>query len=666
MKHTSSLFQTHFGSAIFWLLFLLSPSRILAQSVSSKFQISPSPSWALLDPQTPSPAPWDGAVTPWVRLLDDHQIRVTPGGLERYSRNIDQALSETGTENLSKLYFCFDPSSQKLAIHHIRLLRGKQTLDVLEPDKIVEAEEEDDDCLEANLKEVRKGDIIDYAYSLTEAHAQGGRFAETLRLGRNTSTDRLRRRILWPAQLKLYMRTRNTAVTPSVRSLGREVEYLWEPELLAPSVYYPGAPLWFDLAPQVQLSDFASWQQVAQLAASWYRVPNPLPDGLANQVEEWRARFSGEEARLLAAARFVQTEIHNRYGQTQRPAPPALVFEKREGSSYDAALLLCTLLRGLGIEATPALVNPSAQHVLEEYQPSLAAFNSAVVRVSLGDRTYWFDPTKSHQRGPLRQHPNPAYAKALILRPDSQGLVEISPPATDASSVEVKEIYQSSSYRQPVTFQVITTYRGIAADDMREQLSWLKPEDFAKQKREHYSRSNPNLAVDGQPQVSDDPDKNQLIITERYHFSKFWRGRTVGFQAEQVDSRLQGPVEAPLGPLELDYPMNFRQIIEVHAPEPHSVSKMGETLQDDALRFSYSISAKPPVVTLDYRLQSLRSFVPAEDVQQHLRFRAQLKPKLAYELSHSGDPLMLSYVIEYWPFALLAVFLIIGLCLLLW
>jgi hypothetical protein len=599
-----------------------------------------------------------------VRLLDDEQIRVTSRGLERYFRKIDQALSDEEVENVSTLYFCFDPAFQNLTIHHIRIIRGNQTLDSLRPGEISESED-DEACLEATLKETRKGDIIDYSYTLSGIDlGQTARFAETLTLGRNTTTDRLRRRVLWPTQQKLYMRTRNTGVAPSVRPLGREVEYLWEPELIAPA-YSPGAPEWFDQTPEVQLSDFATWQQAAQVAVPWYRVPAPLPKVLAKQVEEWKA-LAGDEVRVLKAVRFVQDEIKSSASRGLQPAFPATVFEKREGNPRDRALLLCTLLHGLGIEATPALVNTRAQHVIEEYQPSLAAFNSALVRVSVGTRSYWFDPTQGHQRGMLNRHANPPYARGLLVRSDSRGLVEIPGPSMDASSVLVKEVYRGNSYNEPVSFQVVTTYRGIAADEMRAQFLWMKLADYSKQRTEHYAGEASRVAAEGEPQVSDDPDTNELIITERYRSPKFWRGRTVGFQAEQVREKLLPTTARAAGPLRLDYPLDFRQVIELHAPEPLPVSKTEGTLDDGSLRLSYKISSEEQVATLDCRLQSLRSFVPADKAHQHLRFREQLQEKLNMQLNHSGDPLLLSYAIEYWPFVLLGALVLLGLGLLLW
>src|SRR5881296_3563048 len=200
-----------------FLLFLLS-SFTHAQSPPPKFRTAPGPGWVLSDIPAPSTASWDGTITPWVRLLDDQQIRVRPDGLERYFRKREQAVSEKGVESVSTLYFPFDPAFQTLVVHHIRIIRGGLTLDVLRPGEItVESDDPDEYSLETTLKEARKGDIIDYAYTLRGADpGQAGRFAQTLRLGLYGSTDRVRRRVLWPGQQKLYWRTRNTSLTPSV------------------------------------------------------------------------------------------------------------------------------------------------------------------------------------------------------------------------------------------------------------------------------------------------------------------------------------------------------------------------------------------------------------------------------------------------------------------
>ena len=140
----------------------------------------------------------------------------------------------------------------------------------------------------------------------------------------------------------------------------------------------------------------------------------------------------------------------------------------------------------------------------------------------------------------------------------------------------------------------------------------------------------------------------------------------MGFRAEQVAEKLAVSRGQSTGPLKLYYPLDFRQVIELHTPEPLRVAGAEGVLDDGALRLSYKISADPRVITLDCRLQSLRSFVDADQTPQHLKFREQLREKLNMQLTHSGDPLMLSYVIEYWPFVTLGVLLLIGLFLLLW
>src|SRR5881396_3549977 len=272
------------------LLFLLFSSFTHAQTAPPKFRTAPDPDWVLSDTPAPSTASRDGTITPWVRLLDDQ---------------------------------------------HIRIIRGGLTLDVLRPGEItVESDDPDEYSLETTLKEARKGDIIDYAYTLRGADpGQAGRFAQTLRLGLYGSTDRVRRRVLWPGQQKLYWRTRNTSLTPSVRSLGTEVEYLWGSEPPAPCACHAEAPPWFDPRPEVQLSDFATWQEVAELASSWYRVPMPLAPPLARRVEQWKKRLPTDEPRLLAAVRFVQDEIRDGGEQGMHPSSPTAVFEQRESSS---------------------------------------------------------------------------------------------------------------------------------------------------------------------------------------------------------------------------------------------------------------------------------------------------------------------------------------------
>ncbi len=71
-----------------------------------------------------------------VCLLTDHQIRVTKTGLERYYRGVNKVLGIVGLEKVSQLELEFEPSYERLVIHHIRIQRGGSVINALKVSEI--------------------------------------------------------------------------------------------------------------------------------------------------------------------------------------------------------------------------------------------------------------------------------------------------------------------------------------------------------------------------------------------------------------------------------------------------------------------------------------------------------------------------------------------------
>src|SRR5947199_9132990 len=83
------------------LLFLLFSSFTHAQTAPPKFRSAPDPDWVRSDTPAPSTASRDGTIRPWLLLLDDQQIRIRPDGLDRYFRQSDQGVRESGVQGVS-------------------------------------------------------------------------------------------------------------------------------------------------------------------------------------------------------------------------------------------------------------------------------------------------------------------------------------------------------------------------------------------------------------------------------------------------------------------------------------------------------------------------------------------------------------------------------------
>ena len=106
-------------------------------------------------------------------LLSDRQHHIARN--EYYGRNVIKIINGEGISQLSDLTFEFDPSFEKLIFHHFNIIRDGVVIDKLDKRAIKTVQRESN--LErkiydgrlttvVNLSDVRKGDILDYAYSI--------------------------------------------------------------------------------------------------------------------------------------------------------------------------------------------------------------------------------------------------------------------------------------------------------------------------------------------------------------------------------------------------------------------------------------------------------------------------------------------------------------------
>lgn len=643
----------------FGLFCLLLPLTLAA---GPSFTVKPAPAWVRpVEVSTPADGGGaDGGSGAVLRLVD-HQYRVAGGRTEHYQRRVERVVSAAGLENAAQLQLNFEPTYQSLVIHYIRIQRGAQVINALRPReiKIIQNEDELRDKLYngeltalAFLNDVRVGDVIDYAYSVNgDNPVLGGRFAAIYYLGDAQPVERLRHRLLWPAGRNLYFRADGADVQPAVQPLGAETEYVWE-RRNAPKFEQAKSedrlPNWYNPYPQVQLSDFADWAEVARWAVPLYAARGPLSAGLAAQIAKWKAAPEGTEAGLLAALRFVQDEV--RYlgiengPYSHQPSSPSDVFERRFGDCKDKSLLLATVLRAFGYEAYPALVHSERGRALTRWQPSPFAFDHVITKAVINGRTYWIDPTISHQRGPLAERYNPALGFALVVSEGSRELEPIPPPDAQAAAtptIFVKEVYRAPGYSDPVTLEVTTRYLGPDADELRAHLATHSRQELTKHFIEPYAESYPSIEAVEPPQVRDDEAANLIVVTEKYRLPDFWRNRGRRVLATQIYQHLDRPrsILQRRAPLALTYPLSIRQSIEIELPERVLTQRDAWPVASDEVRFEARMLREGRTVKLDYEFTTLRDEVSVDRLGAYLDTLDKIEDQLAYGLTR-GAPRM--------------------------
>lgn len=618
---------------------------------AAPYRIGPPPAWVQpvevpFDVHMPETATQDGLEF----LLYDRQVRASASSF--YTHIARRYVNEEGVHDSSELTFSFDPSYQTLVLHQIRLHRGGQVIDALKHGRVsVLRREEDlerkmyDGTLSVvvSLVDVRVGDVLEYAYSENGANPVfRGRFHDSVELAWGTPLARLSQRLLWPSERALHVKDHGTVAAPAVTAKGAETEYLWRAEDVPATEAEGTLPFGFDPYAWVQLSEWASWEDVAAWARPLYKV---RPFRLAPALRERLSRPTPEES-LVAALRFVQDEV--RYlgielgSGSHAPRDPGTVLATRFGDCKDKALLLVHILGALGIEAAPALVNTRERRALAAWDPTPAAFDHVVVRARLSGRTVWVDPTRSHQRGSIDRTFFSDLGLALPVADGAGALEPIPEPDRGLARRHVCERFVIRSFDEPADFLVTTTYEGVRADLMREELSRTSRKELTDSYRKFYVRTFPGAATAAPIAVHDDPLANVLVVAEAYTVPNLWElekdgTRRASFYPQDLRDHLPAPPDPTRAqPLAIVYPDDLVEEMEIVLPEDWSIRPMNETVVNDGILFRATESYAHRVLTIRYELATLSREVPVSGMARFSQdVRAIIDRKLGEELTWS-------------------------------
>ena len=177
----------------------------------------------------------------------------------------------------------------------------------------------------------------------------------------------------------------------------------------------------------------------------------------------------------MAALQYVQTNI--RYlgsfmgTHSHEPYPVNVIYERRFGDCKDKSIILCTMLKYLGYEAVPALVDTDERKAIKEYLPSHFNFDHAIVHLKLKGNTYWLDGTRTFQCGHLENLFTPDYAYAFVITKDSKDLSQVKPRGHNASKTVILEHFTVPDLSGDMVLKVITTATGSDATSLRKYFS---------------------------------------------------------------------------------------------------------------------------------------------------------------------------------------------------
>ncbi len=446
-------------------------------AAADKPVIAPTPSWVQ---QLAMPAVAGAATQAGVRvLLRDQQYNFSPDGDEAYYEKIVLVQTPEGLGTVGNISLPWNPDSETLTVHKLRLLRGGKIIDVLGSGQDFTVLRRENNLEEAMLDGVltaaiqpagmQVGDIVDLAYTVRRREPVLGGVSEWLAEWPNMPMAHFHLHARWPKSMA--MRWRPTLPLPGIAivSSGDFTEINLAMDDVEPAILPDDAPPRFGDGQQLDFSAFGSWAELAGRFAPLYEKASALAAGSPLQAEIARIAAASADpgTRAAAALRLVQDQVRYVFLGMKNgglvPANADLTWSRRFGDCKGKTALLLALLHGLGIEAEPVLVSSDDGDGLDSRLPMAGRFDHVLVRATVDGGTYWLDGTREGDRR-LADLAVPAYYWGLPLRRQSAALLPMTPTApTSPTSSTVISIDARAGLHVPAPMRVETVLRGDTA-----------------------------------------------------------------------------------------------------------------------------------------------------------------------------------------------------------
>ena len=633
-----------------------------AASMAADYRIGPAPAWV-------RPVPFDSAAHPQADaanvaygarydLIDD-QVRLAANSRSRFHHVVSEAITDKGIDDLSHREIEVDPSWETLVISQLDVIRAGRRVSrlrdvqvkVLQRERDLESRIYDGRKMVAlDLPDIRVGDIVEFAYTRSGMNPVfQGHHAGDFDMQWQVPVAHVHRRLSSVASLDLHVAQLTGAAAPRLAQADGFDERVWDAHDVPGLRVEASVPGTYNPYPWIEWSDFGTWADVARWAERLYPVPTRLGPALQAAVDDIARQAPDADARVVAVLRLVQQQV--RYlgveigAGTHAPSAPDAVYARRWGDCKEKALLMVTMLRALGVAASPALVNTQRRTDIAHDLPNPGSFDHAITRVRVAGADYWLDPTRSPQQGTLATVSQPDYARALVLDGHASALTAMRANTVAAHSREVRiDVDSRAGFDLPVRLDVRTTYRGFSADMMRDELGDGERAELQHRYLNFYANTYAGISVAAPFDVSDDTRANTVVVTEHYAVKDFWPAdaqgaRQAAFHVPEIDNELRAPAE-PIRtmPLSLHGPQSLREQVRVQLPQDWPVATLDRTVASDAFRLSKSLRIRERVLAADYTLEIGKDQVDAAGVPRLAADIGKAQGLLGDRLStaHSG------------------------------
>ena len=422
---------------------------------------------------------------------------------ESYIRMRIKILSSLGLQHGSQLGMEWNPALQTPTVHHARIIRAGETIELL--DKVDFTVLRREAGLESSLQingvltgvllapDVRVGDVIDFAYSV---RTQFDVFGNPLELQNVPVSpiplDLAVTTISWPSTLRVQTRAGAHATLPPIQEANgikvmtmrlTDVQAETFPETI--SAYSIPDYGW-------QISSIPQWGSIVDYIRPAYQqaIAMPAADDLAAQVARIKSEHATPEARAVAALRLVQDEV--RYLAIALgdggwlPTSASDVWASRQGDCKGKTVLLVAILKELGIDAVPVLVS-SENLPLDKYLPMVGAFDHVIVKARINGETYLMDGTRIGDRSLTPDKPIVHdYVLPIVERARLEN-IPVRVPSQAKPGLQI-EIDFSDGVYSPARVTLTDYERGNSATEMHAGISAVPHSELTRWYDERWNK----------------------------------------------------------------------------------------------------------------------------------------------------------------------------------
>jgi transglutaminase-like putative cysteine protease/tetratricopeptide (TPR) repeat protein len=309
--------------------------------------------------------------------------------------------SQAGVEAFGQLVFGYSSATEKLNIDYVRVRKPdgrvvatpESTARDFAPDVLREAPMYSDyRQRHISVASLQPGDLLEYrTVTRVQTPLAAGNFwyEYTFPKGVVVTEDRLEINVPKGREVKLKAPTK----TPEIQEIGDRRIYTWIAKNLQPD--RDQASDEEVSKPDIQLTTFTDWKQVAQWYAKLQGERMAVDESVRKKAEELTkgAATPTEKAQRLydfvaRSIRYVSISLGvGRY----QPHPASDVLQNGYGDCKDKHTLLSALMRAEGIQSYPVLIDSSRK--LDPDVPSPAQFDHVITAVRLGRGLTWLDTT---------------------------------------------------------------------------------------------------------------------------------------------------------------------------------------------------------------------------------------------------------------------------------